>query len=240
MEELVAELGAAFLCADLELTPEPRGDHASYLDHWLKVLKSDSRAIFAAASHAQRAGDSCTACSRLGRSRGPREPPRGFAVAAELRQDLSPANCPHEPSQASVRHAAMTKPDNQLPAPVRTAAATARRMESRAAVTTGLVRAERRFPPGGRAHCSWAVLRADCSLSILMRQRRNRPRSKILQHNRPCVCTPAWPCYSIRCTTFSMGENCGNKPARPTLPTPGDHFEVRSCTRPIPSPCRRS
>jgi len=39
MEELVAELGAAFLCADLELTPEPRGDHASYLDHWLKVLK---------------------------------------------------------------------------------------------------------------------------------------------------------------------------------------------------------
>ncbi len=158
MEELVAELGAAFLCADLELTPEPRGDHASYLDNWLKVLKSDSRAIFAAASHAQRAGDSCTACSRLGRSRGPREPPRGFAVAAELRQDLSPANCPHEPSQASVRHAAMTKPDNQLPAPVRTAAATARRMESRAAVTTGLVRAERRFPPGGRAHCSWAVL----------------------------------------------------------------------------------
>jgi antirestriction protein ArdC len=57
MEELVAELGAAFLCADLELTPELRPDHASYLDHWLKVLKSDKRAIFAAASHAQRAAD---------------------------------------------------------------------------------------------------------------------------------------------------------------------------------------
>jgi antirestriction protein ArdC len=57
MEELVAELGAAFLCADLELTPELRGDHASYIDHWLKALKSDSRAIFAAASHAQRAAD---------------------------------------------------------------------------------------------------------------------------------------------------------------------------------------
>lgn len=57
MEELVAELGAAFLSADLELTPELRDDHASYIDHWLKVLKSDNRAIFAAASHAQRAAD---------------------------------------------------------------------------------------------------------------------------------------------------------------------------------------
>jgi antirestriction protein ArdC len=57
MEELVAELGAAFLSADLELTPELRGEHASYIGNWLKVLKSDNRAIFAAASHAQRAAD---------------------------------------------------------------------------------------------------------------------------------------------------------------------------------------
>jgi antirestriction protein ArdC len=57
MEELVAELGSAFLCADLELTPEVRDDHASYLASWLKVLKSDPRAIFTAASHAQRAAD---------------------------------------------------------------------------------------------------------------------------------------------------------------------------------------
>jgi antirestriction protein ArdC len=57
MEELVAELGAAFLAADLDLTPEPREDHASYIDHWLKVLKNDKRAIFTAASHAQRAAD---------------------------------------------------------------------------------------------------------------------------------------------------------------------------------------
>jgi antirestriction protein ArdC len=57
MEELVAELGAAFLCASLELTPELREDHASYLDHWLKVLKADKRAIFTAAGHAQRAAD---------------------------------------------------------------------------------------------------------------------------------------------------------------------------------------
>jgi antirestriction protein ArdC len=56
-EELVAELGAAFVCASLELTPELRADHASYLDHWLTVLKADKRAIFTAAAHAQRAAD---------------------------------------------------------------------------------------------------------------------------------------------------------------------------------------
>ena len=57
MEELVADLGSAFLCADLELTPEVRADHASYIASWIKVLKNDKRAIFTAASHAQRAAD---------------------------------------------------------------------------------------------------------------------------------------------------------------------------------------
>jgi len=56
-EELVAELGAAFLCADLEITPEVRDDHASYIESWLTVLKKDKRAIFTAAAHAQRAVD---------------------------------------------------------------------------------------------------------------------------------------------------------------------------------------
>ena len=56
-EELVAELASAFLCADLEITPEVREDHAAYIDHWLQVLKSDKRAIFSAAAHAQRAAD---------------------------------------------------------------------------------------------------------------------------------------------------------------------------------------
>lgn len=56
-EELVAELGAAFLCADLALTSEPRPDHAAYVASWLKVLKADSRAIFTAASKAQQAAD---------------------------------------------------------------------------------------------------------------------------------------------------------------------------------------
>ncbi|MFZ3006014.1 MAG: zincin-like metallopeptidase domain-containing protein [Phenylobacterium sp.] len=56
-EELVAELGAAFLCADLGLALEPRADHASYIASWLEVLKDDRRFIFTAAAHAQRAAD---------------------------------------------------------------------------------------------------------------------------------------------------------------------------------------
>ena len=36
-EELVAELGAAFLCADLEITPEVRDDHVAYIESWLRL-----------------------------------------------------------------------------------------------------------------------------------------------------------------------------------------------------------
>lgn len=56
-EELIAEMGAAFLCADLGITPETMPDHADYLAHWLSILKSDKRAIFTAAAQAQRAAD---------------------------------------------------------------------------------------------------------------------------------------------------------------------------------------
>ncbi len=55
IEELVAELGSAFLCADLNITPETRPDHAKYIQSWLKVMKADNRAVFAAASKAQEA-----------------------------------------------------------------------------------------------------------------------------------------------------------------------------------------
>jgi antirestriction protein ArdC len=55
MEELVAELGAAFLCADLRITDMPRADHAQYLTTWLSVLKTDKKAIFTAASKASEA-----------------------------------------------------------------------------------------------------------------------------------------------------------------------------------------
>ncbi len=57
LEELVAELGAAFVLADLDLAPQPRDEHAAYIASWLEVLMSNKRAIFTAAAHAQRAAD---------------------------------------------------------------------------------------------------------------------------------------------------------------------------------------
>jgi antirestriction protein ArdC len=64
-EELVAEIGSAFLCAQLGVALcaqlgvalEPRPDHAAYIGSWLSILKSDMRAIFTAAAMAQRAVD---------------------------------------------------------------------------------------------------------------------------------------------------------------------------------------
>ncbi|MBM1227332.1 DUF1738 domain-containing protein [Ponticoccus sp. SC2-23] len=64
IEELVAELGAAFLCADLGITAEPREDHACYIKNWLAVLKNDKKAIFTAAAKASQA-----ACWLLGYDR---------------------------------------------------------------------------------------------------------------------------------------------------------------------------
>ena len=54
-EELVAELGSAFLCADLAVTPHLRDDHAHYIAHWLEIMKGDKKAIFTAAAAANRA-----------------------------------------------------------------------------------------------------------------------------------------------------------------------------------------
>jgi antirestriction protein ArdC len=57
VEELVAELTAAFTMSHLGLSTEPRADHAQYIASWLKVLRADKRAIFTAASKAQQAAD---------------------------------------------------------------------------------------------------------------------------------------------------------------------------------------
>lgn len=54
-EELVAELGAAFLCARTGISQSPRMDHAQYIANWLKLLKHDAKAIFTAASQAEKA-----------------------------------------------------------------------------------------------------------------------------------------------------------------------------------------
>ena len=55
MEELVAELGAAFLCAELAVSPQPRDDHAGYIRHWMEVMKADKKAIFTTAARANEA-----------------------------------------------------------------------------------------------------------------------------------------------------------------------------------------
>jgi antirestriction protein ArdC len=57
MEELIAELGAAYLSAELLLLHMPRKDHAAYIEEWLNVLKGDKRAIFTASRAAQEAVD---------------------------------------------------------------------------------------------------------------------------------------------------------------------------------------
>jgi len=54
-EELVAEMGSAFLCAALGIVPTVR--HADYIAAWLDVLREDNRAIFRAASAASKAAD---------------------------------------------------------------------------------------------------------------------------------------------------------------------------------------
>lgn len=54
-EELVAEMGGAFVCASLGVVPTVR--HADYIGAWLEVLREDNRAIFRAASQASKAAD---------------------------------------------------------------------------------------------------------------------------------------------------------------------------------------
>ena len=54
-EEIIAELGAAFLCSAFRIVNEPRADHAAYVSSWLEILDHDTKAIFTAASKAQEA-----------------------------------------------------------------------------------------------------------------------------------------------------------------------------------------
>jgi len=74
-EELVAEMGAAFVCAAMGIVPTVR--HADYLASWLDVLREDNRAIFRAASQASKAADFLLALP-------PSPKPETPAVAAEI------------------------------------------------------------------------------------------------------------------------------------------------------------
>ena len=61
MEELVAELGSAFLCAGIGIHAQTRQDHAHYLKSWIRILKEDKKAIFTASSAASKAASFITA-----------------------------------------------------------------------------------------------------------------------------------------------------------------------------------
>jgi len=56
-EELVAEIGAAFVCARLGIAADHINDHASYVGHWLAAMRADKKLIFKAAALAQTAAD---------------------------------------------------------------------------------------------------------------------------------------------------------------------------------------
>jgi antirestriction protein ArdC len=73
-EELVAELGSAFLCSHVGISNELH--HASYLSHWLTALRSDKKLIFAAASLAQKAADFLLATQAMAPN------PQAAAIAA--------------------------------------------------------------------------------------------------------------------------------------------------------------
>lgn len=57
VEELVAELGSAFICTEFEISRPSKEQHAGYISAWLKTLKDNKHAIFAAASEASRASN---------------------------------------------------------------------------------------------------------------------------------------------------------------------------------------
>lgn len=56
-EELIAELGAAFLCAQMGIAQTSRKDHAIYIKGWLTALKNDKKFIFKASAQAAKAVD---------------------------------------------------------------------------------------------------------------------------------------------------------------------------------------
>jgi antirestriction protein ArdC len=79
MEELTAEISAAFLCASLGVDCALE-HHASYLDHWRQLLKSDPRAIITAASKAQAASDFILSRIRPEQTEAPAEEQAGAAA----------------------------------------------------------------------------------------------------------------------------------------------------------------
>lgn len=83
-EELVAELGSAFLCAEFDIDGDLR--HADYLANWLQLLKSDSKAIFTASAAAQKAADFLRGLALKDEDDGDDETGEGSTVIGEIAQ----------------------------------------------------------------------------------------------------------------------------------------------------------
>jgi antirestriction protein ArdC len=56
-EELIAEMGAAFLCGHAEIAERTVDNSAAYLQNWLEQLRNDKTLIVQAAAQAQKAAD---------------------------------------------------------------------------------------------------------------------------------------------------------------------------------------
>ncbi|MFZ1102005.1 MAG: zincin-like metallopeptidase domain-containing protein, partial [Hyphomicrobiaceae bacterium] len=89
MEELCAELGSAFLCAELGITQDVRADHAQYLASWVQLLKDQPKAIFAAAARASEAVKYLHALQHPGPRTGPAAMAAGPAALAEAGMPIS-------------------------------------------------------------------------------------------------------------------------------------------------------
>ncbi len=117
-EELVAEMGAAFVCASLGIAPTVR--HADYIGSWLEVLREDNRAIFRAASQASRAADFLLAFQAAPSP----EPDAGLAGAAAPVAQPAPhsrASPPDPAPSARQDHpgAGRTRQSRRIPDPAR-------------------------------------------------------------------------------------------------------------------------
>ena len=90
-EELVAEIGSAFLCAELGITQDVRADHAQYLANWLQLLKGDPKAIFTAAARASEAVNYLNGLQHPGPRTGPAAMAAGRAASGQAAMPVSGA-----------------------------------------------------------------------------------------------------------------------------------------------------
>ena len=114
-EELVAELGSAFLCAQLGLENEARQDHAAYLQSWLKAFKNDKSFLFKAASHASKAANYLTGLQPS--AEAPEETPEAMetlAIIASAQPEPAATTPEPEPQPAKIKTPKTAQASNQF------------------------------------------------------------------------------------------------------------------------------